>query len=362
MEASYLEFGKGQRKLKKSCRFEKWATNKSGPPKKADPTRAVSDRRGHKAEQEHDKGDERAAATVDVERRGIVDRRSAEKAKTKKDAGPEIPAGPILEKSEGDENKGKKERDHTVRAEAKGTENVAAIKLARRQKIQSRSKESNPGGATHGMEEQTGCFHSRMKNAGEEMQNERDAKDDVGFAGIGDGGNNLGIKNSIEQRGYREDEANKRAGSADVKERAGGPNGGTKQNEGAEGADQCRCGNEERVARADVMMAASKKVPQLMREKNEEQSERKRKTGDKGSGMTVKEREAVPELIERHGLILRVSRGELGAGGKTSAESEKKQNERKEQSFQRRVRVDVHVIGGRSREPLQIKRGRNLGP
>ena len=73
----------------------------------------------------------------------------------------------------------------------------------------------------------------------------------------------------------------------------------------------------------DVMMAARKKVPQLMREKNEEQSEGKGKAGDKRSGLTIKEREAVAELIERDGLVFRVSHGELSAGGKTGAEGEK---------------------------------------
>jgi hypothetical protein len=200
-----------------------------------------------------------------------------------------------------------------------------------------------------------------MKNACEEMQNERDAEDDVGFAGIGDGGNDFGVEDSVDERGYRENESHERAGSADVKERAGGPNGGTKQNKGAESADQSRRGNEEGVARMDVMMAASKKVPKFMHEKNEKQSERKGKTGGKRSGMTVEKREAVPEFIERDGLILRVSRGELGAGGKARAEGEKKQNEREEQSFHWRVRMDVHVIEGRAREPLQIERGGNFG-
>lgn len=158
-----------------------------------------------------------------------------------------------------------------------------------------------------------------MKNACKEMQDERDAEDDVGFVRIGDCGNKFRMKHSIDERWYSENEADEGTGGADVKERARRPNGGTQQDEGAEGAYQSWRGNEERIARVNVMMAASEEVPQLMRQKNEEQSQRKGETGNEGSRMAVEERETVREFIERDGLILRVSRGELSAGGKASA-------------------------------------------
>jgi hypothetical protein len=174
------------------------------------------------------------------------------------------------------------------------------------------------------MEKQTCCFYSGMKNACEEMQNERGTEDDIGFVGIGDCGNNFRMKHSIDERRHGENEADERPGSADIKQRTRRTNGGTQQNEGSEGAYQRWRRNEEGIARMNVMMAACEEVPEFMREKNEEQSERKRKTGRERSGMAVKEREAARELVERDSLVPRVSCGELRPGGKASAKSEKK--------------------------------------
>jgi hypothetical protein len=156
------------------------------------------------------------------------------------------------------------------------------------------------------------------------MQNERSAEDDVGFVRVSDGGNNFCVENSVDERRHGENEADERAGSADIKERARGANRGAKQNERAECAYQRGRRNEKGITRVNVMMAASEEVPQFMREKNEQQSERERKTGGERSGMVVEECEAVRKLVERNGLVLRVSGGELRASGKASAKSEKK--------------------------------------
>lgn len=248
-----------------------------------------------------------------------------------------------------------------MRAEAVGAENVAAIELACGQKIERSSKESHPGGAPYGMEKQTGCFYSGMKKARKEMHDERGAEDNVGLGGIGDGGNNFRMKHSINERRHRENEADEGAGSADIKERARGTNGRTQQNERAESADQRGRRNEKGITRVNVMMAASEEVPQFMREKNEQQSEREGKTGGERSGMPVKKCEAVRKLVERNGLVFRISGGELGARGKASAKSQKKQSDCKEQRFKRRMRRDDGVIGGRARASLQVECRGNLG-
>ena len=191
-----------------------------------------------------------------------------------------------------------------------------------------------------------------MEKGGKEMQNERGAEDDVGFVRVSDGGNNFCVENSVDERGHGENEADERAGSADIKERARGANGGTQQYEGAECAYQRGRRNEKGIARVDVMMAAGEEVPQFMREKNEQQSDREWKTGRERNGMAVEECEAVRKLVERNGLVLRVGGGELRASGKASAKSQKKQSDCKEQRFKRRMRRDDGVIGGRARASL----------
>ena len=71
-------------------------------------------------------------------------------------------------------------------------------------------------------------------------------------------------------------------------------------------------------------MAAGEKMAEFMREQNGEKSEGKRKARREGRGMFVEEGEGVEKLVERNGLILRISEGKLSAGDEASAKSKKK--------------------------------------
>ena len=81
------------------------------------------------------------------------------------------------------------------------------------------------------------------------------------------------MENSVGQCGHRQNKTYERAGRTHVKERAGGANRGTDQDESAKSSHQRRKGNEERIACSDVMMTAGKEMAELVGEQNGEQRE-----------------------------------------------------------------------------------------
>ncbi len=81
------------------------------------------------------------------------------------------------------------------------------------------------------------------------------------------------MKDAEDERGDRDDKADERAGGADVEERAGGANGRTDEDERAQGADECGEGDEERIAGANVVVAAGEEVAEFVGEKNGEERE-----------------------------------------------------------------------------------------
>jgi len=72
------------------------------------------------------------------------------------------------------------------------------------------------------------------------------------------------------------------------------------------------------------MMAAGKKMAELMDEQNAKKSEGEGQARSKGRGVFVKKCESVEKPVERNGLILRISHGKLSAGDQAGAKSEKK--------------------------------------
>ena len=76
--------------------------------------------------------------------------------------------------------------------------------------------------------------------------------------------NEFRMNDSVEKSRDGEDEAHKRARSANIKEGAVGANGGADQNESAERANERREGKEVRITGANVMMAAGEEVAEFM--------------------------------------------------------------------------------------------------
>src|SRR5260370_38536438 len=94
--------------------------------------------------------------------------------------------------------------------------------------------------------------------------------------------NNFGVEHAVRERGNRQNETHKRAGSTHVKERPSGAYRRTNQNECAKCAHERRKGNEKRIAGADVRMTAGEEKAELMCQQNGEQSEGKGPSGSEG--------------------------------------------------------------------------------
>ncbi len=174
----------------------------------------------------------------------------------------------MLEESEREEKERKKQRDRTMSARTQRTQNVAAIELTGRQEIERSSEEPDPSGAAYRVEKEIADVDAGMKDRGKEVQDEGNAEDDVGVSGIRESWNNFGVENSKDERGNGENEADERAGCADIEEGARSPNGGSNENECAKSANQCGSGNEEWVAGANMVMAAGEKMAEFMRQKD----------------------------------------------------------------------------------------------
>ena len=134
------------------------------------------------------------------------------------------------------------------------------------------------------------------------------------------------MNDSVEEGWDGEDEAHKRARSANIKEGAVGANGGADQDEGAERANERRKGKKVRITGANVMMAAGEEVAEFMGKKNGKQRERERESGKESGRMLVKKFVCVDKLVERGGKILGIRIGELSAGGEAGAKREQEQD------------------------------------
>ena len=97
----------------------------------------------------------------------------------------------------------------------------------------------------------------------------------------GQAGNKFRVQDAEDERRDGNDETDQGAGSADVKERAGGANRRANQNEGAEGADQCGKRDEKGIAGVDVMVAASEEMAEFVGQQDQEQRQGERQTAGK---------------------------------------------------------------------------------
>jgi hypothetical protein len=158
------------------------------------------------------------------------------------------------------------------------------------------------------------------------------------------------MKDAVHQGGEGEDEADERAGSADVEEGASGANGGAHENESAECADEGRKGNEERIAGVDMVVTAGEEMAEFVGEKNGEKSGGEGKACKKGGGILVEEREGAEELVEGSGLIAGIGDSELGPGGEAGAEGEEKEGYSEDEGLEGRSRENGDVILSGRRE------------
>lgn len=210
----------------------------------------------------------------------------------------------MLEESEREKKEGKKQRNITMGERAEGAKNVTAIELTRRQEIERSGEEPHPSRTAYGMQEEIADVNAGMKERSKEAQDERNAEDDVGVSGVRKSRDNFGVKNSIQECGNGENEADERARCANVEEGASGPDGGADENERSKSADQCGGGNEKRIAGANVVMAASEKMAELMRQEDRHECQGEREAAQEASRMAIEEREGANKLIDRDSLIV----------------------------------------------------------
>ena len=169
-----------------------------------------------------------------------------------------------------DETDRNQPREESVDAWVNGAEDVTTVKLAGGEEVERSSEETDPCGAANGVEKEKVGIDAGMEEGVEEAEEERDAEDDGVLVGIGmgDGRDDSGMKDAVEKGGDGKDEADQWTGSTNIKESADGANGRAHEDESAEGADEGWKGNKERVAGADMMVAAGEVMTEFVGEKD----------------------------------------------------------------------------------------------
>ena len=141
---------------------------------------------------------------------------------------------------------------------------VAAVQLRGRKKIEGRGKKSDPCCPSNGMKEKIRGIGAMVKYWRKELEEQRSAEHDFVLGGNRESGKELGVDNAVDKRGNSYQEADQRSGCTHVKERASVANGRANKDEGAERADQRGEGNKEWVAGMNMMMAAREKMAQFV--------------------------------------------------------------------------------------------------
>ena len=98
-----------------------------------------------------------------------------------------------------------------------GAEDVAAVELRGGKKIERSGEEANPGGAADRMQKEVCRAGAMMKNRRQKTQDERGAENDFVFGGYGEARDKLCVHDTVDQRRNGDQEADERAGCADVK-------------------------------------------------------------------------------------------------------------------------------------------------
>jgi hypothetical protein len=280
----------------------------------------------HETEEEDDEREEGAEAANGVEWRWVVNRWDTKEAHTKKHGAPNVPGLPEMKQAQGDENKGHEKGGKPMQARANGTEDMAAVQLTDREQVHGSHEQTDPGGTADGRKEKRAGVNAGVHEGVEKPHQQRHAKGDIGVIEICEARHEFHMNDSVEKSRDGENEAHKRARSANIKEGAVGANGGADQNESAERANERWKGKEVRIAGANVMMAAGEEVTEFMGKKNGEQREGEGEARKESGRMLVEKFVGVDKLIERRGLILGVGIGELSAGGEAGAKREQEQD------------------------------------
>jgi hypothetical protein len=130
------------------------------------------------------------------------------------------------------------------------------------------------------------------------------------------------MENPVDYSGNGEEKSHQRAGSAYIEKSACCADWRANEDESAEGAIDIWKGNEEGIARPNVMMAAGEKVAQFVGEKDGEKSEREGQSRSETRGVLVEERESAKKFVEGCRFPLIERNRELRAGDQAGAKGE----------------------------------------
>ena len=281
----------------------------------------AEDRRRHEAKQEHDQSNKGQDFPAPVERRSIVDGGRAQEANGEEQRRPNIPAGPMAHVAENNQNRRENPGRNLVGARTERAENVTAIELCRRKKVQGGREETNPCGATDRGEKQHVGVDTGVKERIEQAKQQRRAKNhSLRSARMSKGRNEAGMQHAVNERGNREDKSDQRAGSTDIEECARRANRRANEDERSEGSDERGKRDEERIGGADVVAAASEEMAQFVSEKNNKKRYSEGQTRQKARRIFVQQREGTYEIVDGGSLLLGVGAGKLRARNEAGTE------------------------------------------
>ena len=166
-------------------------------------------------------------------------------------------------------------------------DDVAAVQLRGRQKVERSGKKADPCCPPNGMKKKIRGIGAMVKDWREKLENQRSAEHDFVLGGNRKSGNELCVDDAVDECWNRDEEAHKRPGRANIKERTSIANRGANEDEGAERADQCGEGNKEWIAGVDMMVTTREKMAQFVDQKNRQQRQGEGKAGGQGERVPI---------------------------------------------------------------------------
>src|SRR5712692_6376788 len=267
----------------------------------------------HEAQKENQQSDARPHQAFAVERPPGIEKRWMTEAQGQKKHAPEKPPLPAVNNIERHHAQRERDRYLAMPVAHDRIKNVAAIELAGGKEVERRGEQAGPGGTADGVQEKIAGRNAGAKKMFQDPLEQGVAKEQ-GCAGL-HSGNDFRVPDADGQRGNCQDEADDRAGEANVKQRAPIANRRTNLDKGAKRADESRRGNEVRIAGLDSMIAAGEPVAELVGQENAEQGKRERDAGEKKARRRDNCAVEAEEVIEGNGLVVGVGGGKLRAGG-----------------------------------------------
>jgi len=132
----------------------------------------------HEAEKKDQQGQECGPTARGIERGGIENGRDPQESHAEEQESPDVPTFPE-EEAQKNERQGKKQRHGAVQPRTQRAENVTAIKLGYRQKIQRSGKQSHPGRSPDRRQQKRCGRNSVAQRAGEKPQQQRGAENKI---------------------------------------------------------------------------------------------------------------------------------------------------------------------------------------